>query len=436
MDVNIESPGGLRRQITVRIPADQVSREVEARLKRYSKRAKIPGFRPGKAPAKVIQQQFGASARAEAVTELVQRSYPEALGQSGLNPAGAPQISVTAEKPGEALEYTAAFEVYPEIQLQNLDQIKIDRPTVEITDADIDRLIANLQKARRGFNTVERSAAEGDVVLVDFEGKLDGEPFQGGKAEKSTIEIGSGQMLPDLENGLIGHGAGETFVVDVAFPADYRATELAGKTAQFDVTVHEVREVVLPPVDDAEFLEAHGVGNVDELRTKSRTALENERNKAIRARVKTQALDQLLSLNPVEVPESLIAQEIPRLRRDAAARMNLPNIPDERLEQLMPATMFEENARKRTALGLLVGEVLSSRQIKLDPTRVEQSLTDIAADYEQPDEVRTFYRERPELMQSLSAAVLEEQVVESLTAEISVTDVPMSLEELLAQRQS
>lgn len=431
MEVQLETPGGLVRQIKVRIPAENVTKAVAQRLRQISSRAKVPGFRPGKAPMKVIEQQYGASARLDAVSELVQQSYPEALGKVGMSPAGLPKIDVTAEAPGEPLEYTASFEVYPEITLHGLEALQIEKPSVIIQDSDIDKLIENLRKGARSFEAVERAAATGDSVNVDFEGKLDGEPFPGGKGEQVEFEIGAGQFLPDLENGIVGHAAGETFEVSVSFPEDYRAENLKGKTAQFTVTINGVKEVKLPAIESADFLSGHSVESVEQLRDKARSALENERDKAIRNRVKSQALEQLLSQNPIDVPSALIQQEIPRLREDAANRMNMRNLPPEKRAELLPDALFEQNARRRVALGLLIGEVIKTHNVELDPERVEKALSELAADYEQPEEVKQYYRSNAQMMQSLRAVTLEEQVVEKLIAGVTAIEQPMSLEQLL-----
>lgn len=431
MEVQLETPGGLLRQLKVRIPAENVTKAVEQRLRQLSSRAKVPGFRPGKAPQKVIEQQYGASARLDAVSDLVQKSYPEALGKAGVNPAGMPKIDITAEAPGQPLEYTASFEVYPEITLQGLDSFKIEKPAVLIQDSDIDKLIENLRKGRRSFETVSRAVASGDSVNIDFEGKLDGVPFDGGKGEKVEFEVGAGQFLPDLENGIVGHSAGETFDVSVSFPEDYRAENLKGKTAVFTVTVHEVKEAKLPALDDADFLAAHNVDSAATLRDKARSALEGERDKAIRNRLKSQALEQLLAHNPIEVPSALIEQEIPRLREDAASRMNLRNVPPEKRDELLPNALFEQTARRRVALGLLIGEVIKAQNIQLDAARVDKALDELAADYEQPEEVKQYYRSNGQMMQSLRAVSLEDQVVEALLASTTPIEQPMSLEQLL-----
>lgn len=433
MEVQVDSPGGLRRQLHVRIPADRVAKAVDDRLKRYASRAKLPGFRPGKAPAKVVEQQYGMAARMDAISDIVNQTYPEALSQSGVNPAGQPKIDITAEQPGQPLEYTAHVEVYPEITLTALDALEIEKPEVEVSEADVDRLIENLRKARRSLQTVDRAAQTGDVVKVDFIGRLDGEAFAGSEGKDVQFEIGAGQFLPGLEAGIVGHTAGETFTADVLFPDDYRREDLQSKTAQFEVTLHEVQESVLPEID-AEFLKTHSVDETAGeagLREKCRTALEKERSKAVGNRVKTQALDQLLSRNPIEIPHALIEQELPRLRDEAAARMNLGKIEDDKRKELLPDALFEETARRRVSLGLLIAEVIKARDIKLDAARVDKALDDVSADYEQPEQVKAFYRSRPDLLQGLRAMVLEDQVVDSLVGGVTPVSKAMTLDELL-----
>lgn len=431
MEVQIEVPGGLKREMRVTIPADRVSSELTARLRDISRRAKLPGFRPGKAPFKVIEQQYSASARMDVVTNLVQASYPEALVKAGVRPAGQPRIDITAESPGKPLEYTAHFEVFPEVSLQGLDQLKLDRPVVEVAEADIDRLVGNLQRGRRTLSDAGRPADHGDVVKLDFDGRIDGEAFSGGKSENAEIEIGLGQFLPDLEKGLIGHSVGDAFEVPVNFPDDYRAEQLRGKTAQFAVTLKEVKAVSLPSVEDPDFLAAHSVETVEQLRQKSREALENERAKAIHGRQKGQLLEQLVTLNPIEVPQALIDQEIPRVREQAAQRMNMQNVPPEKLAEMLPAQLFEPAAKRKVALGLLLGEFIKKNEVRLDPERVEQQLDLMSRDFEQPDQVKAYYRSRPDLLDGLRAMVLEDQVVDMMLTGAVQNDVPMTLEQLL-----
>ena len=432
MQVQLESQAGLARTLRVQIPAERLEKAVAEQIKRMAARTKMPGFRPGKAPLKIIEAQYKDAARYEAMNDLVNKTYPEALDKAQVEPAGQPRVEIG--NAAEGIEYTVHFDVYPTITLDKLDTFTVNRPVVEITDADVDRLIENLRRARKSFAEVSRAAADGDQVTVDFVGKLDGEEFQGGKGNDVSFEVGTGQFLPDLEKGMVGHSAGDQFTVDVSFPADYRAEPLKGKTAQFEVTLKAVKELVLPSLADEDFLSAHGV-NAGEgepgLRAKSRIALENERNKATKGRIKGQVLDQLLAAHPIEVPQSLIAQELPRLREEAANRMNMGKISADKAREMLPDQLFEATAKRRVALGLLIGEVIKTRNITLNSARVEQTLAEMATDYEQPEEVKQFYRSRPDMLQGLRAVVLEDQVVESLTAAATVTDTPMTLELLL-----
>jgi trigger factor len=441
MEIHVESAGGLSRRLHVKIPYERVERELGLRLKQLAARARIPGFRPGKAPLKVVQQQYGESARLDVIGELVRQTWPEAAAQAKVQPAGAPDFQITSEKAGEPLAYVASFDVFPEVKLDQLDRIEVVRPEVEISDADVERLIGNLRKARRTLEPVNRAAQVGDVAVVDFDGQLDGQPFQGGKGEKIEIEIGEKQFLPDLENAIVGHSAGDSFDADVNFPADYRREDLQGKTARFAVKLLEVREPRLPAIDD-EFLKVHGVeeGSGEEgLKAKCRTALEAERDKAIRTRLKREVLDQLLAAHPIEVPKSQVDQEVARLREETVNRMQLNRagnkLKADQLQQMLPDTLFESNAQRRVALGLLIGEVIKARGIKPETARVEKALDEIAADYEQPEQVKQFYRSRPDMMQGLQAVVLEEQVVESLLAGARTSELKMTLEDLLKSVQ-
>ena len=432
MDVQIEAPGGLVRQLRVRIPADRIATAVDSRLKQIATRAKIPGFRPGKAPLKVIEQQYGEAARLEAIQDLVRGSYPEAVDKAGVQPASAPSFEVVAEKSGEPLEYLARFEVYPEIKLQDTS-LKVERPAVEVTAGDIDKVVESMRRAARTLAAVERPAREADVCKIDFEGSVDGTAFPGGKGDNVTLEIGQGRFLPDLENGLKGHAAGETFSVDVAFPADYRNEQLKGKTAQFKVALKEVQEPKLAELDAA-FFQAQGLAEgqgLDALRDKVKAALEVEREKAIAARLKTQVLEQLLAANPIDVPRAMVAQETARLREETASRFGTMKMKPDQLQKLFPDEMLEPNARKRVALGLLIAEVIKQRKIVMDPARQEKVLDQIAGDYQQPEQIKQYYRGRPELMQGLRAMVMEEQVVESLLAGAQSKDLKMSLDDLL-----
>ena len=437
MDVQIEIPGGLVRQMRVRIPAERVTTAVDDRIKSIATRARIPGFRPGKAPLKVVQQQFGDSARLEVIQDLVRGSYPEAVDKAGVHPASAPSFEVVAEKPGEPLEYVARFEVYPEIKLKGLTELKVERPAVEVTAADVDKVVESMRKSRRTLHAATRPAQKGDVCKVDFEGFVDGVAFQGGKGNDVELEIGAGRFLPDLENGVAGHSAGDGFEVDVQFPEDYRNEQLKGKKALFKVTLKDVQEPKLAEVD-AEFLKANGVdeaAGAEGLRAKVKSALETERDKALKNRQKQQVLEQLLAANPIDVPEAMIAQETERLRDETAARFNVGQAKPEQKKQMFPDEMLREGAKRRVALGLLIGEVIRESKITLDPARLERVLDELAGDYEKPEQVKQYYRGRQDLMQGVRAIVLEEQVVESLLSGVTPRDLPMSLDELLGNKQ-
>lgn len=436
MEVQVESAGGLLRRLHVTIPADRFEREFGNRMKRFASRARVPGFRPGKAPLKVIEKQYGNDARNDAVSELVRTTWPQALDEARIQPASQPNFQVTAEAVGQPLVYVASFDVYPDIVLGDLSTLALTRPQVEVTGADVERLLENLRKSRRTLAAVERGARKGDVVALDFEGKLDGEPFQGGKSENAAIEIGERRFLPDLEDGLLGHSAGENFEVEVNFPADYRNEALAGKKTVFTVNLKEVREPQLPEIDE-EFLKAHGIdeGGEDALRAKCREALETERNKAVAARLKRDVMNQLFDMHPIEVPSGLVAEEVERMRGETANRIGANNpaqkMKPEQLRAMLPAEMFEPAAKRRVALGLLIGEIINARNVQFDPARVDAALAGIAADFEDPSEVVKMYQSRQDLMQGLRSVVIEEQVVEALVAGAKVTDEPMSLEDLL-----
>lgn len=432
MEVSIESaPEGLQREMRVIIPADQLSTAVDERLKTMSRKAKFPGFRPGKAPRKVVEQQYGDSARMDAVSELVQKSYPQALDKVGARPAGQPQIDVIVESPGKPLEYVAKFEVFPEIELKDLDKLEIDQPVFEIAESDIDELVEKLRKAKRTLNVVERPAADGDVVKADFEGFIDGEAFAGGKGEDTEFEIGLGQMIGDLEKGVIGHPVGESFKVPVKFPEDYRSKDLAGKDAEFQVTLKEIKEPTLPEVASEEFLKDHSVDSLEALRSKSREALERECEKAISRNQKSQLMEQIYLKNQIDIPQALIDAELPTMRQQAAQRMNMQNVPPEKLAEIMPAELFGDSAKRKVTVGLILAEVIKVRNIQLDPAKVELALDKLAGDYEQPEQVKNYYRTNPQMLEGLHSMVLEEQVVESLLSDAKKTDKSMTLEELL-----
>lgn len=437
MQVSVETPGGLQRRMKVEVPAERLEQAIEQRLQQWSRKAKLPGFRPGKIPLKVLQQQFGDQARQEAMSEVVQATYVEALQQAALSPAGNPSIEFGSLLAGQPLSYTASFEIYPEIQLRGLDTIKLEKPVAEIGEADVARMVENLREQRKSYVPVTRAATQNDQVHIDFSGTVDGEAFAGNSGENVAVIIGAGRFLKQMEEGLVGRSSGEDCEIAVDFPADYPAETLKGKRALFKVKLREVMEPHLPELDEA-FLQSVGVkeGGLGALQTKIRDSLARERDRAVANRVKQQALDALLSANPIDLPQAMVTQETGRLRHEALHRLppqiqkDIKDHP-EKAASLFPDDLFQESARKRVALGLLIAEVIRAHKIQLDPARVERRIQDMAGDYERSEEVIQYYRSNREIMQGIEAMVMEEQVVESLLANASVTEKHMDLDSLM-----
>ena len=440
MDVSVENPGGLTRRLKVQIPAEQVSEAVDAKVKRVGQHAKIPGFRPGKVPLKVLYQRYGEQARQEAAGELIQSVFPQAVEQSELKPVGQPQIELDEFKDNAPLGFTASFEVYPEIELTGIDALAVEKPVVEVTDADVDKTIERIREQNKTYESVERESRDGDQVVVDYVGRIDGEAFEGGTGNDIEVNLGEQQFLPDLERALVGRTAGEQFDVDVAFPEDYGAKDLAGKTANFDATVKTVNEPKPAEIDTA-FLQQMGIedGGIDDLKEKVRESLDQEARHAVDTSVKTQIMDGVHAANPVEVPESMVAQEIDRMRKEALQRMPQEMQGDEeQAKKLLPDEVLRENAQRRVALGLLISEVIAEKQLELDQDRVNHKMEEVAAGYgDQAEQVKAYYQQNPQLMQGLQAMVMEEQVIEKLLETATVTEKQTELDELLNhQRQN
>ncbi|WP_405223992.1 trigger factor [Lentisalinibacter sediminis] len=409
MQVSVEATGNLERRLRVEVPAERINKEIENRLRRVGKTAKIKGFRPGKVPAKVIRQRYGDQVRQEVLSEMMQTSYSEALQRESLVPAGGPQIQ--PEKAGdEGLVYTATFEVYPEVELADLDKISVSRPVVEITPADVDQMMENLRRQKAEWETVERPAAEGDKVIVDFEGSIKGEPIENGKGEKIPVILGEGRMIEDFEKALTGVAAGDEKTFKVKYPKDYPAEDLAGKKAEFKAVVHEVQGQVLPPLDE-ELAKAYGVeeGGVEQLRADVEDNMRQELEGRIKADMKNQAMEGLLSNNPLEVPEALVQQESQTLQKDAMQRMGI-----EDAEQAPPLESFREMAERRVRLGLLVQQLISDKDIQLDADRLRGKVEEMFAGYDQSEQLVSTYLGNQDFISRLGPVVLEEQAVEWL----------------------
>jgi trigger factor len=429
MQVSVETTQGLQRRMTVQVPSDRVEKEVEKRLRNLGGRVRLDGFRPGKVPFKVLQQRFGEQVRGEVLGEVLQSSYADALGQQKLRPAGVPEIEPKQMEPGKDLEFVATFEVLPEFELKGAEGLKIERPLVEIGDAEIDDVIEKLRNQQAEFKDVARKAKKTDKVVIDFKGLIDDKPFVGNEGEDVPVTIGSGEMPPEFEKGLVGVKTGEQKQIEYAFPDNFPDTAVAGKTAVFDVTVKNVQAPELPEVDDA-FAEKLGVkeGGVTALRERVKENLERERDQAVRAQVKRRVMDGLADANQFELPAVLVDAEIKHLRSQAEARLR--QVGQQPGEDELPASMFEDEARRRVTLGLVVNEIIRANNLKLDPARVRTTLQEMAAGYDQPQQVIQYYTQNRKLMEGIEVAALEDQVVDWVLEKAKVTEKKTSLKAL------
>jgi len=427
MQVSVETTGALERRMEVSVPRARIEQAIDERLKSVSRTAKLKGFRPGKVPLKVVRQQFGAQVRQEVLSDLMKSSFAEAVTQEKLNPAAGPRIEPLSVGPDEDLRYRATFEVFPEIEIKGADGIVVVRPIAEVADADVDAMVMNLREQRPRFDLVDREAREGDRVTMDFEGLVDGAPFEGSKGQDVGVLLGGGRMLKDFESGITGMKADERRSVSVPYPVDYHNPALAGKTAAFDVHVKKVEEKRLPDLDE-EFCREYGVleGGIEQLREEVRENMERELADNVRARLKQQLLDGLLKANPVDVPQSFVDGQVREMQIEAARRMGATDA-----SQLPPPESFAEPARRRVALGLLIGELIKSRGIQLDRERVEARLADIAASYPEPEAVIKAYRQNADAMRQVENLVLEDQAVELLLGNAKVSDRATTFKEVM-----
>ncbi len=430
MQVSIETLDGLERRMTVHIPSQQVTDAVEKKLRDLSKSVRIDGFRPGKVPLKVVQQKFGGHVRQEVIGDVIESSYQEALIQENVRPAGMPSIESVDSEGKEEMSFTAIFEVYPELEKLELEAIEVEKPLVEIQDSDFDDMLEKLRQQRKTWSEVDAAAKSGYQVMVDFEGRIDGETFEGGSGKDMPVELGAGQMLPEFEQGLEGIRAGEEKTVEVNFPDDYHGKDVAGKTAIFTLHATRVSEPQLPEVDE-EFAKSFGVedGNVDKMREDIRDNMEHEKEERLKMEIKNRALNGLLENNEIIAPSALIAEEIKSLRRQAAQRMGQdPAAVD---EKMLPDKMFEADAKRRVQLGLLVGEVIRQEEIELDQSRVDATIEEMATSYEKPEQVREYYRQNRQARSGVESMVLEDQVVNHILSKAKVTEKQVSFEDLM-----
>ena len=430
MQVTVESTGTLGRRMTVAVPAQRMEQEIAARLRRLSQSARFPGFRPGKAPMKMVEAQYGGKVTEEVVGDLIRATFHEAVNEKGLRPAGGPNIEPKMLSPGQDFEYIATFEVYPEIKKLEISGQRIERPQVNISDADVLHTLESLRRQRVSWNPVERPAANGDRLLLDFQGMLNGVVFEGGEAKDFPLVLGNNTLVDGFEAGLIGARAGEHRTLDVDFPADYRNAALAGKPVQFAVTVKQVNEPLLPEVND-EFARTLGVadGQVATLRTEVRANLERELAERVRRELREQVFKAVIEANPIEVPQVLEQNEVEHLRQSSRANLEAQGIPTTQLPS--DPHWYTEQARKRVALGLILAEMVKAKSLAIDAQRVQARLEELAASYDNPQEFIAWHYAKRERMAEVESKVLEDQAVELLLASAQVVDKPMSFKELM-----
>jgi len=432
MQVSVENTSALERRMTIAVPAERVENEVNKRLQQTAKRAKVAGFRPGKVPMSVIRQRFEADARQEAFGDLVQASFYEAIVEQKLNPAGAPSVEPKSFEKGKDLEFVAIFEVFPEFTVSGLESINVERLSAEVADADLDNMLEVLRKQNTRFEAVERAAQNDDQVNIDFVGKVDGEAFAGGSAKGTQLVLGSGRMIPGFEDGLVGAKAGEERVVNVTFPEDYQNLDLAGKAAEFTITVNSVSAPVLPELNE-EFFAQFGIkeSTLEGFRSEVRKNMERELRQAIKTKVKNQVMDGLLAANPIEAPKALLENEVNRLRVQAVQQFGGNIKPDQ-----LPAELFEEQAKRRVVLGLIVAEVVKQFELKPDDAKVREMIEEMASAYQEPEQVIAWYYKNDQQMNEVRSVVLEEQVVDTVLQKATVTDKSVSYEDAVKPAQA
>jgi len=433
MQVSVETGAGLERRLTVALEPERVDVEVENRLQQVARSARLPGFRPGKVPIKLVRQRYGEGIRREVMGELMQSTFGEALAAEKLSPVAQPSFEVDMDPEARRYRYTASFEVLPEFELGSLTDKTIKRPVAEVAEADLEVLIERLREQRKTFHEVERPARDGDRLKVSFVAALAGEsePFLGGTGKDVELILGSGQMIPGFEAGLTGAVAGEERVLELSFPANYASDYLKGKAASFKVTVEGVAEPHLPEVD-AEFAKAFGIedGDQERFRQDIQANMKRELKQRIEARLKTQTMELLLEANPIEIPRSMVTQEIQSLKEQM--RQTLRG--NTKIE--LPDGLFQENARRRVTLGLLLAKVVKVNEIKADPVRVREAVEDLAATYEDPQEVVDFYYSNKEHLASVEAMTLEGQVVDWILSQVRVEDEPQTFQDLMGPTPS
>ena len=433
MQTNFETLSPLERRLTMAVPVDSIDREVEDRLRKLSRTVRMPGFRPGKVPVKIVAQQYGPQVRSEVIGNAVQKAFEEAVRENNLRVAGYPRIEPKqdATEAGK-LAFSATFEIYPEFKLGDLSAARIERPTLTVGDEHVERTLGILRKQRVKYEGVARAAQTGDRVTLDFAGKIDGNEFAGSKASDATVVLGEGRMLPGFENGVTGIAPGESRTFPVSFPADYGAKEVAGKSATFEVTVKKVEEPELPELD-AEFARSLGVadGDLVKMRAEVKANVEREVKKRIDGEIKQKVMQALLDSTPIELPKSLVEIEIQRLQQQARTELESRGV---KMDQIpLNPEVFEVQAKRRVALGLIIGELVKEHGVAATPAQVRSLVNDFAQTYEQPSEVVKWFYSEAKRLAEFEGLALESNVVNWVLGNAKVEDKAVTFDELMGK---
>ncbi len=431
MQVSVESTGTLERRMRVEFPASRIDQEVNSRLKKVGKTAKVSGFRPGKVPQNVVKQRYGQKVREEVLSEIMQKSYSDAVQQENLNPAGGPNIEAQKPEDENGFAYVATFEVMPEIELKNLDKIQVKKPDVSIGKKDLDEMIDKLRKQKASWEEVDRKSADGDRVIVDFDGSIKGEPIAGGKGAEVPVVLGDGQMLEDFEKALFGAKAGDEKTFKVKFPKEYQAEELQGQKVDFDAKIHRVEKQVLPEVDD-EFAAMFEVseGGIEKFLADVKDNMGREAEAKVSAEVREQIIDGLIETNNIEVPQTLIHQEMQALQRDAMQRMGI-----EDPEQAPAMDNFTDLAEKRVRLGLLIRQLIVDQSLTVDEAKVRARVEEMCAGYENAEDMINMYMSNPQIVQQVEPMVLEQQAIDWLLANGKVSDKKVTFSKFMEKKE-
>lgn len=437
LDVAVNVISDKETQLTVKVPVGKIQDKVEGRIRSLAKTAKIDGFRKGKVPVSHIRAQYGAGIQQEVINDVIRDTVFEALAEQKVRAVGVPSID-DVKLENDFLVYQATVETFPEVEVQGLGELEVERQIATVSDADVDVMVENLQKQRQTYEVADKALEDGDQALFDFAGSIDGEAFAGGTASDYTLVIGSGRMIPGFEDGMKGMKAGEEKTIDVTFPEDYQAEELKGKQAQFKITVKEVKVAKLPELNE-EFFELFGVkeGGLDKLKADVKKNMEREVKNAARNQIKQSAFDALLAKNEFDVPNAMLEQEIDRQRnqmiqRFAAQFGGNTNGFD---KSMLPDELFEDQALRSVRLGVLVSQIIDKQGISVDADRVTAFIAEAAENYEDPQEVIDYYSNDKEQRANIESVVLEDQVVEYVVSQSKVTDKEVKYQDLLASTQ-